>query len=99
MQAMYDDFEKATPCSEPKPMLRFDLHNRFDHFGPAETRRIQISRARKDFCQRRGSLCAHKGHGILFDLRKIRRRRSFFIDAPSAFLAKQVLEENSNGRT
>ena len=27
MQAMYDDFEKATPCSEPKPMLRFGLHN------------------------------------------------------------------------
>ena len=27
MLAMYDDFEKATPCSEPKPMLRFGLHN------------------------------------------------------------------------
>ena len=49
---MHDDFETATPCSEPKPMLRFGLPNRFDHFGPAGTR--QISRREKIFASAGG---------------------------------------------
>jgi len=99
MQAMHDDFETATPASSPNQcsdsafttaLIILD-QRKLDESKSAEREKIFASGEAASACIKATALCLIS--------EKSAAGVRFFIDVPSAFLAKRVLEENSNGRT